>query len=320
MWKAALCTALFAFVVDVAAQVTTSARQMQLVVPYPPGGVVDFIGRTISQRLSTQLGQSVIVDNRPGAGGIIGVDYAARSTPDGHTIVLMDPAIVINPSIQDKVPYDLKKDLQTVAVIGSSPLVLVVNPSLPVTTLSQLVEYARANPGKLNFVSAGIGTTPHMAGELLKLRAGVEMIHVPYKGSGPAMADLVGGQVQIGFSSITAALPFIRDNKLRPIATTGAKRSPALPDLPTVIEAGYPGFEVDLWLGVFAPASVPAPVVAKLNADIGKALEDQAVLAAFAKVGVEPRTAGVDDSARFVRTEFDKWANVIRDANLKEAR
>jgi tripartite-type tricarboxylate transporter receptor subunit TctC len=317
IWKATLCTALFALASNAAPQ-TWPARQVQLVVPYAPGGVVDFIGRTVGQRLSTQVGQPVVVDNRPGAGGIIGVDYAARSAPDGHTIVLMDPAIVINPSLQDKVPYDLQKDLQAVAVIGSSPLVLVVNPAVPVTTLSQLIDYARANPGKLNFVSAGIGTTPHMAGELLKLRAGINMTHVPYKGSGPAMADLVAGQVQVGFSSITAALPFIQDNRLRPLATTGSKRSPALAELPTVIEAGYPGFEVDLWLGVFAPATVPAPLVAKLNAEIGKVLEDQAVRAAFAKSGVEPRAAGVDDSARFVRAEFDKWAGVVRDAKLKE--
>ena len=232
----------------------------------------------------------------------------------------MDPAIVINPNMQDKVPYDLKKDLQTVAVIGSSPLVLVVNASLPVTTVSQLVDYARANPGKLNFVSAGIGTTPHMAGELLKLRSGVNMVHVPYKGSGPAMADLVAGQVQMGFSSITAALPFIKDNRLRPLATTGSKRSPALPEVPTMVEAGYPNFEVDLWLGIFAPAAVPAPLVTRLNGEIAKALEDPALRSAFGTVGVEPRIVGVDDSARFVRTESDKWATVVRDANLKEAR
>ena len=232
----------------------------------------------------------------------------------------MDPAIVINPNMQDKVPYDLKKDLQTVAVIGSSPLVLVVNASLPVTTVSQLVDYARANPGKLNFVSAGIGTTPHMAGELLKLRSGVNMVHVPYKGSGPAMADLVAGQVQVGFSSITAALPFIKDNRLRPLATTGSKRSPALPEVPTMVEAGYPNFEVDLWLGIFAPAAVPAPLVTRLNGEIAKALEDPALRSAFGTVGVEPRIVGVDDSARFVRTESDKWATVVRDANLKEAR
>ena len=319
MWKVALCTALLAIVGNASGQ-TWPSRQVQLVVPYAPGGVVDFIGRTVGQRLSTQLGQPVVVDNRPGAGGIIGVDYAARSTPDGYTIVVMDPAIVINPSMQEKVPYDLKKDLQAVAVIGSSPLVLVVNPSVPATNVSQLVDYARANPGKLNFVSAGIGTTPHMAGELLKLRSGVNMVHVPYKGSGPAMADLVAGQVQIGFSSITAALPFIKDNRLRPLATTGSKRSPALPEVPTMVEAGYPNFEVDLWLGIFAPASVPAPLVTRLNGEIGKALEDPALRSAFGTVGVEPRIVGVDDSARFVRTESDKWATVVRDANLKEAR
>ena len=319
MWKVALCTALFAIVGNASGQ-AWPARQVQLVVPYAPGGVVDFIGRTVGQRLSTQLGHPVVVDNRPGAGGIIGVDYAARSTPDGYTIVVMDPAIVINPSMQEKVPYDLNKDLQAVAVIGSSPLVLVVNASLPVTTVSQLVDYARANPGKLNFVSAGIGTTPHMAGELLKLRSGVNMVHVPYKGSGPAMADLVAGQVQIGFSSITAALPFIKDNRLRPLATTGSKRSSALPEVPTMVEAGYPNFEVDLWLGIFAPSSVPAPIVVRLNGEIAKALEDPALRSAFGTVGVEPRTVGVDDSARFVRTESAKWATVVRDANLKEAR
>ena len=319
MWKATLCAALLALAANATAQ-TWPARQVQLVVPYAPGGVVDFIGRTIAQRLSTQLGQPVIVDNRPGAGGIIGVDYAARSAPDGYTLVLMDPAIVINPSLQDKIPYDIRKDLQTVAVIGSSPLVLVVNPAVPATTLPQLVNYARANPGKLNFVSAGIGTTPHMAGELLKLRAGIDMTHIPYKGSGPAMADLVGGQVQMGFSSITAASPFIGENRLRPLATTGARRSPALPDVPTVTESGYPGFEVDLWLAVFYPANVPAPLASRLNAEIAKALEDPAVRAAFAKSGVEPRIVGADESARFVRAEYEKWANVVRDGNLKEAK
>ncbi len=320
MWKAAaICTALFAIAANAAAQ-TWPSRQIQLVVPYAPGGVVDFIGRTVAQRLATQLGQPVVVDNRPGAGGIIGVDYAARSTPDGYTIVLMDPAIVINPSLQEKVPYDLHKDLQTIAVIGSSPLVLVANPTIPATTVAALVDYARANPGKLNFPSAGIGTTPHMAGELLNLRANVQMTHVPYKGSGPAMADLVAGQVQVGFSSITAALPFIRDGRLRPLATTGSKRSSALPDVPTMSEAGYPGFEVDLWLAVFCPANVPAGVVARMNAEIGTALSDQAVRDAFAKVGVEPRRTAVDDGSKFVRAESDKWSGVVRDAKLKEAR
>jgi tripartite-type tricarboxylate transporter receptor subunit TctC len=212
-----------------AAAQTYPSRPIQMVVPYAPGGVVDFVGRTLGQRLSQQVAQPVVMDNRPGAGGIIGIEYTARSAPDGHTLVVMDPAIVINPSLQEKVPYDLLKDLQTVSVIGSSPLVLVVHPAVPAASMNQLIDYARANPGKLNFVSAGIGTTPHMAGEMLKLRANASMQHVPYKGSGPAMADLVGGQVQMGFSSITAALPFMRDGKLRGLATTGPARFRSCP-------------------------------------------------------------------------------------------
>ena len=304
------------FAASAAAQ-SYPSRPIQIVVPYAPGGVVDFVGRTLGQRLSQQVGQPVVTDNRPGAGGIIGIEYTARSAPDGHTLVVMDPAIVINPSLQEKVPYDVLRDLQSVSVIGSSPLVLVVNPAVPANSMAQLMEHAKANPGKLNFVSAGIGTTPHMAGEMLKLRANVSMQHVPYKGSGPAMADLVGGQVQMGFSSITAALPFMRDGRLRGLATTGAKRSGALPDLPTVIEAGYPGFEVDLWLGVFAPANLPPAVLARLNSEVRSALQDPGVRAAFAKVGIEPRGTSVEEGAAFVRDEFQKWATVVRDGRIR---
>jgi tripartite-type tricarboxylate transporter receptor subunit TctC len=299
-----------------AAAQTWPARSIQMVVPYAPGGVVDFIGRTLGQRLSQQVGQPVVIDNRPGAGGMIGIEYTARSSADGHTLVIMDPAVVINPSLQEKPLYEMK-DLATVAWVGSSPLVLTVNPKLPVTDVAQLVQFAKANPGKLNFASAGIGTTPHMAGELLKGRAGIDMAHVPYKGSGPAMADLAAGQVQVGFSSITGALPFIKDGRLRGLATSGANRSAALPELPTFIEAGYPAFEVDLWLGIFAPANTPAASVARINAEIRGALRDGAVVAAFAKVGVEPRSASPEESARFVRAEHDKWAQVVTGAKLR---
>jgi len=294
-------------------------RPIQLVVPYAPGGVVDFIGRTLGQRLSQQVGQPVVIDNRPGAGGMVGIEYTARAAADGHTLVIMDPAIVINPVLQEKPLYELK-DLATLSVVGSSPLVLVVHPSVPVKAVAQLVQYARANPGKLNFGSAGIGTTPHMAGELLKVRTGLDATHVPYKGAGPAMADLAAGQLQFSFSSITAALPFIKDGRLRALATSGSRRSNALPEVPTVIEAGYPGFEVDLWLGIFAPASVPAQTVARLNSELRTALRDPAVAAAFAKVGVEPRGTTVEEGARFVREETDKWAKVVAGANLKAAR
>ena len=315
MLKTIVCAVLFA--IGSANAQTWPSRPITLVVPYAPGGVVDFIGRTLGQRLSQQVGQPVVIDNRPGAGGMVGIEYTARTAPDGQTIVLMDPAIVINPVLQEKPLYDLFRDLATVAVIGHSPLVLTVNPQLPVKDVAQLVRYAKANPGRLNFASAGIGTTPHMAGELLKIRAAIDMTHVPYKGSGPAMADLAAGQVQVGFSSITGALPFIKDGRLRALATSGAKRSPALPDLPTFIEAGYPDFEVDLWLGVFAPINTPTALLHRLNSEIDNALKDQTVAAAFAKVGVEPRINTAEEGARFVRAEYDKWAQVVTGAKLR---
>ncbi len=318
MLKSFVCVTALAAAANAHAQ-TWPTRAVQLVVPYAPGGVVDFIGRTLGQRLSQQLGRPVVTDNRPGAGGMIGVEFTARAPADGHSIAVMDPAIVINPVLQETPLYDLK-DLATVSVIGSSPLVLVVNPGVAAVDLAQLVRLAQANPGKLNFASAGIGTTPHMAGELLKLRTSTDMTHVPYKGAGPAMADLAAGQVQWSFSSITAALPFIKDGRLRPLATTGSKRSSALPELPTLVEAGYPGFEVDLWLGVFAPANTPAQTLARLNSEIRIALRDPVVVSAFAKVGVEPRGTTVEEGARFVREETERWAKVVVDGNLKAAK
>jgi tripartite-type tricarboxylate transporter receptor subunit TctC len=292
-------------------------RPLRFVVPYVPGGVVDFIGRTVGTRLSAQLGQNVVTDNRPGAGGIIGIDLTAKSNPDGYTIVLMDPAVVINPSLQTKVPYDVLDGMTTISVIGSSPLVLAINPQVPAKDVMSLADYARSNPAKVNFASAGVGTTTHMAGEFFKVRIGQNLTHVPYKGAGPAMADLVGGQVQMFFGSITAALPFLKDGRLRGLATTGPKRTSALPELPTMIEAGYPGFEVDLWLAVFGPAKLPKAIVTRLNAETRKALQDGGLREAFARVGVEPRGSGPEEGHAFVRAEFDKWAKVVRDAKLK---
>jgi tripartite-type tricarboxylate transporter receptor subunit TctC len=316
MLKTVLCSAALAVATSASAQ-TWPAHALQLVVPYQPGGIDDYIGRILGTRISQQVGQPVVIDNRPGAGGMIGIEYTARSAPDGYTIVLMDPAVVINPVLQEKPLYDLFRDLATVAVVGSSPLVLTVNPKLPVTDVAQLVQYAKANPGRLNFASAGIGTTPHMAGELLKARAGIDMAHVPYKGSGPAMADLSAGQVQVGFSSITGALPFLKDGRLRALATSGTKRSPALPDVPTFIEAGYPDIEVDLWLGAFAPINTPTALLHRLNSEISAALKDPTVVAAFAKVGVDPRINTAEEGARFVRAEYEKWAQVVTNAKLR---
>ena len=292
-------------------------KSIRLIVPYAPGGIVDYIGRLTGQRLAEGFGQNVVIDNRPGAGGVIGIETASRANGDGYTLVIMDPAIVINPSLLPKVPYDIHKDLVTVTILSNSPLVLAINAKVPATSVQELVNLAKSQTGKLSFASAGVGTTPHMAGELFKARIQQNIVHVPYKGSGPAMTDLIGGQVQMTFSSITAALPFIKDGRLRGLATTGGKRAAALANLPTMIEAGYPGFDVNLWLGVFAPSSTPKNVVATLNSEIRKALQNPAVAGGFEKVGAEPLGSTPPEAAAYVKNEFNKWARVVRDAKLR---
>lgn len=294
------------------------SKPVRLVLPYNPGGIIDYVGRTLAQHLGETLGQPVVAENKPGGGGIAGTDAVARSAADGYTLVLMDPAIVINPTLQPSVPYDLFKQLQTVSIVSSSPEVLVVSPHLPVKSFAEFVSYGKANPGKLNFASAGIGTTPHLAGEMFKQRTGIDATHIPYRGIGASYTDMMSGKVQFAFSSIAGALPFTSDNRVRPLATTGLKRSSVYPDLPTVDEGGLKGFEVDLWLGVFAPSAIPADVLARLNSDINKTLQKEEVKAAFAKVGVEPRGSSPQDGAKFLKAEFDKWKTVIAEGNIKE--
>jgi tripartite-type tricarboxylate transporter receptor subunit TctC len=292
-------------------------KPVRLVLPYAPGGIIDYVGRTLAQHLSEPLGQPVVAENRPGAGGIAGTDTVARSAPDGYTIVIMDPAIVINPTLQPTMPYDLFKQLTTVSIVSSSPEVLVVAPQLPVKTLADLIAYGKANPGKLNFASAGIGTTPHLAGELFKQRAGVDATHVPYRGIGASYTDMMANKIQFAFSSIAGALPFTTDNRVRPIATTGLKRVDVYPDAPTVDEAGLKDFQVDLWLGIFAPAGLPADVLAKLNGALTKTLQNPEVKTALAKVGVEPRGTTPQEGADILKTEFDKWKKVIVEGKIK---
>ena len=257
-----LCTALL--VPSALVAQTYPSKPIRIVLPYVPGGIIDTAGRNIALRLSEGLGQSVVAENRPGAGGMVGADAVARSAPDGYTILLTDPALVSNPTLQADVPYDLFKGLQAVSIVGSSPAVIVASPSLPVTTFAELIAYAKAHPDKLNFASAGIGTAPHLAGEMIKLRAGIDMTHVPYRGIGAAYPDVMSGKVQLAFSSIAGAVPFTSDNRVRPIATTGSARSAVYPDVPTVAES-LPGFDVDLWIGIYAPAGLPPAVLAKLN-------------------------------------------------------
>jgi len=292
-------------------------RPLRLVVPYAPGGVVDYTGRLFAKTLGDGLGQQVVVDNRTGAGGVIGTEAVVHAAPDGYTLLIMDPAIAVNPSLLKTVPYHVLKDLQTITLIGSTPLVLVVPAASPAHDLGALIAAAKASPSALTFGSAGIGTTPHMAGELLRLSAGLELTHVAYKGMGPAVSDLLAGRLDLSFSSITAALPFIQDGKLRGLATTGARRSSALPDLPTVAEAGIAGFEVDLWLALFAPANLPGPVLDRLNRAARSALAVPALVEGLARFGVEPRPDTPEAGTAFVAAELEKWARVVRDGHLQ---
>jgi tripartite-type tricarboxylate transporter receptor subunit TctC len=293
-------------------------RPVKLVMPYAPGGIVDFVGRKVAQYLGEALGQPVVPENHPGAGGMVGTGVVAHAPPDGYALVIMDPAIVINPTLQPSVPYDLFKQLTTVSLITSSPEVLVVAPELPVKSLAELIAYAKANPGKLNFASAGTGTTPHLAAELFKQRAGIDATHVPYRGIGQAFPDMMTNKVQFAFSSIAGALPFTQDNRVRALATTGVKRSATYPDLPTVDEAGLKGFSIDLWLGIFAPAGLPKDVLAKLNTALNdKVLTNPEFKADIAKFGVEPKGTGLDDGAATLKAEYDMWKKLITEASIK---
>ncbi|HEY7580162.1 MAG TPA: tripartite tricarboxylate transporter substrate binding protein [Acetobacteraceae bacterium] len=295
---------------------TYPSKPIHIVLPYVPGGIIDTAGRNLAVRLSERLGQSVVAENRPGAGGMVGADVVARSAPDGYTILLTDPALVSNPTLQTDVPYDLFKGLQAVSIVGSSPAVIVASPSLPVTTFAELIAYAKANPGKLNFASAGVGTAPHLAGELIKLRTGIDMTHVPYRGIGAAYPDVMSGKVQLAFSSIAGAVPFTSDNRVRPIATTGSVRSPVYPDVQTVAET-LPGFDVDLWIAIYAPAGLPPAVLAKLSGEINGVLQHPELKAAFAKIGITPRGTTPEQGAAFTRSEYEKWKKVIVEGKIK---
>jgi tripartite-type tricarboxylate transporter receptor subunit TctC len=302
----------------VAAQAQTyPSKPIHLILPYVPGGIVDTAGRNLAARLTESLGHSVVAENRPGAGGVVGSDALARSAPDGYTILLSDTGLVSNPTLQPDTPYDLFKQLQAVSIVGSSPAVIVSSLKLPVKTFAELLTYAKANPGKLNFASAGIGTAPHLAGELIKLRAGIDMTHVPYRGIGAAYPDVMSGKVQLGFSSIAGAVPFTSDNRVRALATTRSVRSAVYPDVPTVAESGLPGFDVDLWIGIYGPAGMPPAVLARLNSEINKVLQHPELKAAFAKIGIEPRGTSPEEGAAFTRAEFEKWKKVIIGGKIK---
>jgi tripartite-type tricarboxylate transporter receptor subunit TctC len=310
-----LAMAAFACGMPAASAENFPSRPIHLILPYAPGGIIELVGRTLSQKLGEVLRQPVVVEDRPGAGSIVGVDYVARAAPDGYTIVLADPAIVTNPTLHTSLPYDIFKDLVAISIVATAPEVLVVAPQLGVKTHAALLAYGKANPGKLNYASAGIGSTPHLAAEMWKAQAGIDATHVPYKGIGPAFIDVMSGKVQMTFSSLPAAMPFMSKGSLVAIATTGLRRSVMYPDLPTVSEL-LPGYVVDLWLGIYGTAGTPPDVLAMLNSGLDKALRDDQLKAAFAKFGIAPRGTTLQEGAAFTKEEYEKWRKVITDAHI----
>ncbi len=294
-------------------------RTIKLIVPYPPGGATDVIGRVIAQRLSTALGQQVIVDNRGGAGGNIGAEAVAKEKPDGYTLLMgaLTSHSIMATLEKDTIRYDLSKDLVPVAVVGLVPLVWVVTPTLPVKTLQELVDYAKANPGKLTYASSGAGAPQRMCAELFRLKIGADMIHVPYKGSGPAMTDLVGGQVLTMCETVPASLQLIKGGKLRALAVTTPQRISQLPDVPTAAEAGMPGIEVSSLFGVMAPAGTPPAIIARLNAELQKILATPEAQEQMLQQGAYAVQMTPEQSAVRLRQEIDQWARVIREAKIK---
>ena len=294
------------------------AKPVRFVVAFPPGGGTDIIARSIAQKLTERIAQQVVVDNRPGAGGNIGTDIVAKSAPDGYTLLMGSAGpLAINASLFVKMPFDPIKDLAPVTLAASTPNVLVVHPSLRAATVKELIALAKARPGEINFASSGHGTPAHLAGELFNSMAGVKMVHVPYKGAAPALADLLGGQVQLMFSTMPPALPHVKDGKLRALAVTSAKRSPAAPDLPTVDEIALPGFEANTWHGVVAPAGTPRAIIARLNREIVAILHLPDVVERLSAQGAEPVGSTPEEFAAYIGSETLKWAKVVRDSGAK---
>ncbi len=288
-------------------------KPVRLIVPFPAGGGSDVIGRIMAQKLTDRFGQQVVVDNRAGAGGSIGTEAAVRSAPDGYTMVLASTSeIAINPGLYSKLNYDTVKDLAPVAMVASTPMVVIVHPSMPVKTVRDLVALAKAKPGVINIASAGTGTITHLSGELFRSMAGVTWTHVPYKGAPPALTDLASGQVQVMFSSLPAAMAFIRIGRVKPIAVSTQTRAATLPEVPTVIESGIAGYDVEYWYGTFAPAATPKDIVARLHDEIAQSLKQQDVVNSLANQGAAPGALTQTQFAEFVRTEAAKWGKVVK--------
>ena len=292
-------------------------RPVRIIVPFAPGGSADVYGRLIAQKLQESWGQTFVIDNRPGGGSVIGTDAVAKAAPDGYTLLVMSNAHTVNESLIPHKPFVLTRDFVAVAPVNAADLVLVTRPGLPYVTLPELIRAAKAKPGGMSYASSGPGTPYHMAGELFKSMAGVDIVHVPYKGSAGARSDLLGGQLEMMFDAIPTMVEHIKAGKVRALATTGKTRSPILPDVPTLAEAGVPGYEATIWLGVMAPRGTPAAIVAKLNTEIGRIVGSPDVRRAWAAQGAVPLVMTPDEFARYVGDDIVKWAHIVKISGAK---
>lgn len=291
-------------------------RPVRLIIPFPPGGSNDVVGRLVANQLSEKLGHKVFVDNRGGAGGVLGTEAAAAAAPDGYTLLIISIAHAVNPALY-KLNYDPIKSFAPISIMATGPNVLAVNPQLPVQNVKELLALAKEKPGMLDYASAGVGSFQHLGGELFKLTAGVNLQHVPYKGGGPAMQDVIAGHVKIMFSSLVQTTPFIQSGQLRALGVGGAKRNPVLPDVPTIAEAGVPGYVADNWWGIVAPAGTPQPIVERLYRDVQDVLKSPELTAAFAREGAEAVTMSSEEFTKYIESEIAKWGRVVKEGNIK---
>jgi tripartite-type tricarboxylate transporter receptor subunit TctC len=296
---------------------TYPSKPVKIIVPFAAGGPADIYGRVLAQHLQEALGQSFIVEDRPGGGSVIGTDAVAKSPPDGYTLLMMSNTHTTNESLLPNKPYQLMRDFVPITPVNYSDLVMVIHPSVPANDLKEFLALAKAKPKGLNYASSGPGTPYHMAGELFKAMAGVDIVHVPYKGSSGARTDILGGQVQMMFDAITTMAPNVRSGKVKALGTSGKTRSTVLPEVPTVAEAGVPGYEATIWLGLMAPAGTPKPIVDRLNAEVGKIVNRPDVKEAWAKQGAVPMTMTPDQFGQYLREDIEKWAKVVKVSGAK---
>lgn len=314
---AVACATLAAFTAASAhAQAPYPSKPIRIISPFAAGGGNDVISRTVAAKMSESLKQQVIVDTRAGANGIVGTEAAARSAPDGYTMVLIPSNHAVNASLYKKLPYDSIKDFTPIGMVGWSPLILVMHPTVPVKTVKDLIAFAKARPGQLTYSSAGIGSSGHLAGALFDTTAGTKMVHVPYKGNAPALTDLLGGQVSLNFATTASVTHHVRSGRLRGLATTGAKRSPAMPELPTVAET-LPGYEAGLWYAFVGPAGIPQDIVQRLNTEIVAALKSADVREKLTSLGVEPQPGTAEALGRIIVGDVKRWATVIQKAGIE---